>query len=412
MNHQIPNQMKIKSLLFCLFAFAFGFPQSHKAAISKIENNEVHKIAITPEIRSASNDNLDYFRILDKNKKEVPYVVFDNSDRNALYFQKLDILSRKTIDDSLTSIVISVFDLKNVTELSLFISNTKINKTYSISGSNNQQDWFGLVSNQDLFYLNNENGTFVKKTISFPKNNYKFLRLDFNDKKSLPINVLEIGYFKGNKKSIEITDLTDFQYKISEDKKNKKTIITFSSGDFQKVDGISFDVKTKMFFRNASVFVYRTRKVKKRTQNVKDKVSSFSLSSNISNSFQLNDFFEKEFTVEIENLDNQPLEISKIKLSQNTISVVADLKANEKYEVIIDSTLSKPQYDLAIFTTDFVTGLPVATILKLNTMDSESKNDSEKTFWQNPIFLWSAIFLTLLLLAYFVFSMLKDVDKK
>ena len=287
----MPVQMKIKILLFCLFIFGFGFSQSHKATLSKIQKDGFHKITISSEVRSVSQDNLAYFRILDKNKKEVPFANFDNAHHNSLLFQKLDVLSKTRSKDSITSIIVSLNELKNVTELSLVISNTTINKAYSISGSNNQQDWFGLVSNQTLNDLTNANGTSISKSIVLPRNNYKFLRFDFNDKKSLPINVLEIGYYKGGRKDIETTYLKDFKYKISQDQKHKKTIITFNSNNFQRVDGISFDVKTKLFLRNASVFVNSTRKVRKRNENFKLEVSSFNLNSNASNVFQLNDFF-------------------------------------------------------------------------------------------------------------------------
>jgi len=404
--------MKIKSILFCLFTFGFGFSQSHKATISNIQKDGFHKITISPEIRSASQDNLDYFRILDKNKKEVPFSVFDNLNRNALHFKKVTIVNKLTSKDSISSIIISDLDLKNNAELILLISNSNINKEYSVSGSNNQKEWFGLVSNRILSDLNNENGTNVEKQITLPQNNYKFLRLDFNNQKSLPINILEIGYYKGNRKAVETIDLTNFTYKISEDKKHNKTIITFFSDNFQRVDGISFDVKTRLFLRNASVFVNTSRKARKRKENFKQEVSSFNLNSNTSNSFQLNGFFEKEFTIEIDNQDNQPLEISKIKVFQNATSVITDLKLNEKYEVIIDSTLTKPQYDLANFTQNISADLPEATISNFKKIDTESKDTSEKAFWQKPIFLWSAILLTLIILAYFVFSMIKDVEKK
>lgn len=406
----MPFQMKIKTLIYCLFITSFGFSQSHKATLSKIQKDGFHKITISSEVRSVSQDNLAYFRILDKNKKEVPFANFDNAHHNSLLFQKLDVLSKTRSKDSITSIIVSLNELKNVTELSLVISNTTINKAYSISGSNNQQDWFGLVSNQTLNDLTNANGNTITKSIVLPRNNYKFLRFDFNDKKSLPINVLEIGYYKGGRKDIETTYLTDFKYKISQDQKHKKTIITFNSNNFQRVDGISFDVKTKLFLRNASVFVNTTRKVRKRKENFKQEISSFNLNSNTSNTFQINSFFEKEFTIEIDNQDNQPLDISKIKVFQNTVSILADLKANEKYEVIIDATLSQPNYDLANFTQNISAELPEATISNLKKINSESKDTSEKAFWQKPVFLWSAILLTLALLAYFVFSMLKEVD--
>lgn len=414
MNLQILFPMKFKLALLGILMYGFGFSQSHKATLSTIQKDGFHKIVISPEVRSASKDNADYFRILDKNKKEVPYVVFDNEKRSSFVFNKIENVKRVSIIDSVSSYIIPLheYKMKYCSELSLLISNSKLEKKYRISGSYDSKEWFGLVSNQVLRGLNNENETSVEKIISFPQNNYKFLKIDFFDKDSFPINIIDIGFNRGEHKTVFFEYLTDFKYKISEDKKNKKTIIKFTADNFQKVDGISFEVKTKMFLRSASVFVNKTRKVKKRTENYNDEVSNFSLNSNTLNTFQLNGFFEKEFTIEIENLDNQPLEISKIKLFQNTIAVVADLKSNQKYEVVIDSTFATPQYDLANFTEDLSKELPVATISNLKMINSDLDNKSEKSFWQKPIFLWSSILFALAILAYFVFSMLKDVDKK
>jgi len=322
------------------------------------------------------------------------------------------------LKDSMSSYTIDVSDFKSTTELYLFISNTKISKTYSVSGSNNNKEWYGLVSNEVLSDVNNNYSTSVEKTISLPQNNYKFLKIEFNDKNSLPINLLKLGVFKNEKKAIETSDVSDFKYKIIEDRKHKKTIIKFSSDKNQKVEGISFEIKTKYFSRNASLYLNKKRKVKKYFESFKEKFSNFYLNSNTSNTFQLSDafqmnrIFEKEFTIEIDNQDNQPLEITKIKVFQNAFSVITDLKANEKYEVIIDSTLSKPNYDLANFTQNISAELPSATITNLKKVDTKVKNASEKSFWQKPVFLWSTILLSLVILAYFVFSMLKEVDNK
>ena len=95
-------QMKTKILLF-LFVCSFGFAQSHKATIENVKEDDFHKIFISPEVRSASKDNLDYFRILDKSQKEVPFVVFTNSNRNASLYQKLEILNKFSINDSISA---------------------------------------------------------------------------------------------------------------------------------------------------------------------------------------------------------------------------------------------------------------------------------------------------------------------
>lgn len=404
--------MKIKSLLLCLFTSVLAFSQSHKAVISNVKKDGFHRVVITPEVRSAALDNNNYLRILDQNKNEVPYAIFDDSGFKKKYYKKLKIYNQTILKDSITSYEVYIGNLKHSSELSLLIANTTINKRYSISGSNNQKDWYGLVSNQNLSDLNSKSGTSVAKTILFPLSNYQFLKVEFNDKESLPINIIEMGCFMSDFPITQTTNVDRFQYKVFEDKRNKKTIIKFTSNDFQRIDGIAFDVKTKLFLRNAAVFVTKTRKVKKRTEILKQEISSFSLNSNTSNQFQLNGFFEKEFTIEIDNQDNQPLVISNIRLFQNTLAVVADLKSNEKYEVLIDTTLAKPNYDLGNFSENFSSDLPEVSILNLQKINSKIQDASKQSFWQHPVFLWCTIFLTLGLLSYFVFNMLKEVEKK
>ncbi|MCL6460397.1 MAG: hypothetical protein I4O51_00795 [Flavobacterium micromati] len=67
--------------------------------------------------------------------------------------------------------------------------------------------------------------------------------------------------------------------------------------------------------------------------------------------------------------------------------VISDLKANEKYLVIIDSTLSKPQYDLEGFIKESKMDYPQATITDLQKVKTKEKNASEKPFWQSKAFM-------------------------
>lgn len=411
MKLQKMNHMRIRILIFITFIGAFGFAQSHKGTIENIKEDGFHEILIDSKVRSASHDNLDYFRILDKSKNEVPYVVFNNSNRNDLLFEKLEIINKLSIKDSISSFVINNYNYKFNGVLVLEISNSKISKNYSISGSNDQKEWYGLVANQILSDLNSENGTSVEIVIPFPSNNYKFLNIEFKDTKSLPINILKIGYLKGEQRAIETSILKDFQYKITENKKDKKSIITFSADHFQKVDEIAFTISNKLFSRNATLFVNKIRTIKRQTENYQQEISSFVLNSNTSNSFQLNGFFEKEFTIEIENQDNQPLDFSKIELLQNSLYIISDLKSNEKYEVVIDSTLTKPQYDLNNFIKESKIDYPKAIISNFTKITSEKENASEKPFWQSKVFMWICILFGIAIIGYFAIGLLKDMKE-
>ncbi|WP_338410009.1 hypothetical protein [uncultured Flavobacterium sp.] len=402
--------MKIKLQIICVFIFGFTFAQNYKATIENVKQNGYHKIFIAPEVRSASMDNLSYFRIFDSKNNEVSYLVSsDNINTEQAVFKSKQIISKTSRLDSITELVIDneLFNKNN--ELAFKISNTKHNKKYKISGSYNAKDWYGLISNQVFTNLNHISNNFVIKTVTLPNNDYNFLKIVLNDKESLPINISEVGSLKINRKQLQTCQVTNFQYKITENKKDKKTIITFLADDFQKVDQISFVISNKLFSRNASLLLTKTKTIKRQTQIFQEEVSNFVLNSSTLNSFQLNGFFEKKFTIEIENKDNQPLAFSEIELLQKSLYVIADIKTNEKYQVSIDSSLTKPQYDLGNFINESKIDYPKATISNLTTIETEKENTSKKPFWQSNAFMWICILFGIAIIGYFAKGLLKDM---
>lgn len=413
MKLKIQAQMKIKLIVSICFICIFGYSQSHKGAIEKVQEKGFYRILIAPEVRSASDENFDFLRIYDENKREIPFVVDFNKD----YFfsnrySQLRIAEQKQFKDSVSYYIINVVEkMKYCSELSLKIANTGLNKEFNISGSDDGIHWFGLVMNSMLYDLNDFQNTYVRKTVSFPNNSYKYLKIEFNDKNSMPVNLLEVGYFIGEEKIEPTTVLKDFKHKIIVDKINKKTIIKFSAEDFYTIDGIAFNVKNSRFFRASSVFINETKKANKRNENFRKLVASFNLDSNTANSFKWESFQAKDFEIEIDNLDNEPLEIKEIKLLQNQFYLIADLDVIKNYEIVVDSTLSKPQYDLVKFLPNDLTKLGLISISDFEKTSSNKKAKAQQ-IWQTNWFLWTSIILAGLIIAYFAFGLLKDVEKK
>ena len=413
MNLKIVVQMKIKLFISFCFISIFGFGQSLKGAIERVEEKGFHRILIAPEVRSASNENFDFLRIYDDEKKEIPYVVdFDKDYFFSNRYQSLRISDQKQFKDSVSYYIVNVVqNMKYCSELSLKIANTGLTKEYNISGSDDGIHWFGLVMNSMLYDLNDFQNTYVRKTVSFPNNSYKFLKIEFIDKNSMPIKLLEVGYFIGDEKIEPTTVLEVFKHKIIEDKTNKKTIIKFSADNLYTVDGIAFNFKNSRFFRKASVFIKETKSVKKKSEIYRKSVATFNLDSNSANSFKWESFQAKDFEIEIENLDNEPLEIKEIKLLQNQIYLIADLDVSKNYEIVVDSTLSKPQYDLEKFLPNDLSQL---NVIRISNFKKISLNKASKTqkFWQTKWFLWTAIVVAGLIIAYFAFGLLKEIEKK
>lgn len=411
MKLQKPIQMKKCSSIIFFFIVSIGFAQNYKGAIQNIEQNGLHKIVLTPEIRAAANENLDYFRILDKDKKEVPYVVIYNSEEETSKYISFAVISKDVIKDSVTSIVVENKTGLKIDQLFLSITNTAISKQYSVSGSNDNKEWFGLIDNQILSGLSTSKETTVVKVISFPLNNYKYLRINLKDKNSLPINIVSIGKYDNQFLQQEPLEIKDFKHQITQDLKRKVTQITLSANSNNKIDAIAFSINTDYYVRNAKILVKRERKIKKRIEETEEVISNFQLNSKNSSIISLHNLQEKEFIIEIENQDNQPLDIQNIQLLQKPLFIVSELATKENYMLEIDSAYAKPSYDLANFVQSFSEGMPQATITNFQKIEKKTIKSVEKTFWQSAFFMWICIVLGGAVIAYFAYGLLKDMKE-
>jgi len=402
---------KLISLIPILIA-GFSLAQSYQGKINKVSENGLHKIWLTPEVRSASQNNIDYLRIFDAKNNEVAYVIYEEKSNNSS-FKNFTIISKTAVPNVATSVIVSNENALNLDQLNLKIANTSVDKKYNISGSNDQKEWFGLVSNQLISDLNEAGKTSVERNFSFPLNNYKFLKFDFTDKNSLPINVLEASLEESHSVNQSKTELQNFAQKIETDKKLKQTKITITFPNPQVIDGIGFEISSPSYYqRDTRILINKTRVYKKSTENYVENISTFQLNSKSKNRFDVQSFFAKELTIEIDNLDNPALEITKINLFQSPVSILTDLKSNENYTLKIDSTWSAPQYDLANSGIDFNQNYPVATISNLEKIEQSKSKEEAKTFWQTPLFMWICIVLAVAIIGYFAVGLIKDMNKE
>lgn len=412
MNLKIKKMKKIFSLLILLFISQIAFSQQFSGKINAVSQSGLHQIQLSPEVRSAAKNNIDFVRILDSKKNEVPYVFFNGKTNNS-QLENFVIISKKAVHNVATSVIVSNENGIKLNHLNLKIANTEVDKKYSISGSNDNKEWFGLVNNQMLTNLNEAGKTSVERTFSFPLNNYKYLKFDFVDKNSLPIHVLEVNLKKNSTVENSKIELQNFNQKISTDKTNKKTTIGISFKTPQIINGIQFEVVAPNYYlREARIIVQQTGNNKKRAETYPETKSFFSLNSKTENKFEISELFTKDFIIEIDNQDNPELQIKKIQLFQNPVNILADLKAGENYTLKIDPKLEAPNYDLAQSGINFNQNYPAATISSLENMDNSEKELSEKTFWQNPLFMWVCIVLAVVIIGYFSIAMIKDMNKE
>jgi hypothetical protein len=408
------KQMRIYNLIIALFCVNALFAQNTTAKIEKVKIDGLHKIVLPTNVRSASNDDLSDFRILDSKGNEVPYFYKNLSDAvTTSDYIEYKIISETRIPKKQTTIIFENPE-KSISSLLLSIANYDGEKTYNLSGSNDQKQWYGLSNNNILSDLNAPEDLNIIKTISFPLNNYKFLKIELDDKKSLPISIQRIGNDNSQTKFADLLAVDYANKEILELKAEKKTKIHILFDNEQFLNQIRFKiVEPKLYKRLARIYKLESRKVKHKFKTFENEISNFELSSDSQNTFNLSNIHEKDFYIEIENQDNQPLKISEINFFQIPVSVISDLKANENYTISTGKPdLMAPVYDIENFKNSISNNLPIATISEIKSVEKATENATQKSFWQQPWFMWVCLSLTAVAVLYFASSLVKDLNKK
>ena len=399
-----------------LFIVNLSFAQNNiaTAKIKFDKKDGLHKLVLPTELRSLSNDDLSDFRIFDSKKNEVPYYFEAKSNQSVNnQFVTYKIIS-KTLVPNKNTVLIFENPKSTINEVILEIANSNITKSYSISGSMDNEKWFGLVNNAILSPVYPEESPSRFSTVSIPTCFYKYLKIDFNDKKTLPINILNVGYFNNKTSKNTLLNVAYKTKSVTELKSEKKTKIQINFDNPQIINQVSFTISNpKLYKRNVIVYKKATRKIKHKFENHQEQLASFELNSETNNTFDISQVFEKELFIEIENQDNQPLTISDVQFFQIPICVIADLNATENYTIITGNTdLNRPQYDLENFKNNISKNLPEAQITETKQIKNNTEITPTKTFWQQSWFMWLCISIGGIAIAYFATSLAKDMNNK
>jgi hypothetical protein len=409
------QQMKITKIIILLLlvnqVFAQQFGTSAKIVNTKTDG--IHSILLTPEIRSFSKADLSDLRIFDAKNKEVPYFLRkESASYSATNFEEWSIVSKQITANSST-IIIENKGAKIFDEIVLNIANSKLKKSCNISGSDDQKQWFGLLDKYQLLDLENKDSTNVFTKIELPSSTYHFIKIEIDNKKTAPINVLKLGNFSQTLSNSKKQIATPDGIKTTIDVKTKKTRIIVSFNQAQIIENIAFDIKNPAFYkRNARILVNKTAiKWHKSKKNYTETMLEFELNSTKKNTFDIPTLFEKEFIIEIDNEDNPALEIANMKFSQLATYLITDLKASESYTLKTGNlALLAPNYDISYFKNDISKQLPEATIVEIKTMNNTIEiPKNELPFWQKSWFLWCCIGIAGAAIAYFSSSLLKDM---
>lgn len=400
---------RISKLLFVFFSAA-AFGQSVSGKLEPVTADGLHRILIDADLRYRSQPDLADFRILDESGKEIPYAFSHGKGIASPFFHAFKQISRASKPGKYSAFIYETAG-KATNCVTLRLAGSAIEKYFSISGSDDLDEWYGLAQDIRLYSSNAENVS----EYALPKNNYRYLKIVFDDKKTLPVNLLGAGYMETTGRAFDpAVRLNPKSVTITEIKNSKKTCIEIRFDRKVWVDSLSFDIPTKGFYdRDVRIYSERVDKTHPGKRRERKPLRDFNLSSMRSKKVEAQ-FYEKVVFIEIDNLDSPPLDIRSVDLLQSPARVIAFLEKGKQYRVVSgDPTRTKPEYDLSRFD---VTKLQPMPEIRMTDITHGSRADAVSSaptaFWQAKWFMWSCIGIGVLVVSFFAVGMVRDMKKE
>jgi hypothetical protein len=403
--------MKVNKFFFLLLFAGVAQAQMTTAKLGPVAKDTLYRIFLPSEFISYS-DNSNSFRIFDHQGNEVPYKA---ADPNIVYdgfqskFHTYHIVSKTVVAGKSTSVIVEN-PAGEITDLTLQIANAEVTKKFSISGSDDLQHWYGLVNNRELSEITNDASTDNFKIIFFPRNKYRYIRFDIDDKKTLPLNILSAGNIEILHTQHRTEILKPAKLTTQQLKPQKLTLIHVRFNRLQVINRFRFHITAPNYYKR-SVRIYKNvhYKFRKKVKTRQELIDTFYIDSANKN-FLYNAFAEQDFFMEIDNRDNPPLAISNIEFVHELSSVIADLKANEDYTIKAGNPNWKtPDYDAPFPAPKTFENYPEAKITQIKHADATATITKETAIWQKSWFMWLCISIGAAAIIYFAFSLVKDM---
>jgi len=400
------NRLTLFILLLCVAILPASAQKNfkYKAALQKIDSTGFYRIGLQPELVAKAKPDLSDIRIADAKGNFVPYIqagsLPQKSQKSFVVFPEI---SNTPKTDTST-----VFIIENKTGLVLDrlwvrLQNTAVKRKVNLLGSDDSNQWFAIQEDIPLQEaIQNSEGTYLQ-SLSFPASNYRYLKIQVNDKNKNPVKFLEAGIYTEYASTAQsYTPVAPLN--IIRADSNKTTFIDIKLNNNYQINKLHLNISAPRYYKRA-VAVYQF------VNNGKELLSEAELSSDKTPDLLIA-AKAKHLLLEISNGDNQPLSIGEIKAFQSDEYLVSYLEAKQSYRFVVgDSLAQAPEYDLKFFADSIGGNTPVIkheAVVK-NTGYAVAAKPAGKDY---TVLIWVAIIVSLGLLLLLTLKMTREVKKK
>ena len=410
-----------------LFSFAVIFATVHsfagfryKTALPEMDRDDFYAIDLPYSVLGKSQADFADIRILDnETQQEIAFAIKENFAKNVKSeFIPFPISVEK--QGKSTNVIIET-DSVNTSYFRLKIKNADVNKTATLQGSNDRQNWYGV---KDKFLLTNNYDRNKPETIidiDFPMSDYQYYKLTLNDSLSAPLNILAVGLdfltMTSLSREIQFLQLPIAGQTITTKDKNTEIGLVFD--DKFLVSKLELYISNPPYFsRQVQVFLPAQQKIMRNRKRKTEYVYARDFFTTIISSQENERVFTIDYNhrtdtllLSINNGDDQALTIDSIKAFTKSVYLVAFLQKGKSYSLVYgDSLAVLPCYDLT-----FADNLPekMIHIMPLKTVEktgnpAEKQSSSAFLNFMKTYGLWAIILLMIGQILYMVWRIMKQ----
>jgi hypothetical protein len=392
--------MLLLVLLFCLQSHAQNF--AWKSTLDNVPQSGFYNIPLSLDWLTHVKTDLSDIRIRDEKNKTVPFVVKSYAAAKNSSFINFPIL--KNITDSIsTTLELEAREQQGTDHLCLVIGNHAVERSASLSGSDDKRQWFIIDENLALTNRTGSTEDRFIQCLSFPFIRYRYLKLTINNKRADPLPLLKAGIFRDT--TIEKTPLlyvepgTVFQQKDSSD---GRSYISVRNPQPYPVDRISMQLSGPRFYKR-SLSVYKIE-----TEKPKELIASTEAHSGENVVIWLTGGKAQHFLIVIENGDNPPLQANAFNTQCRKQDLIAYLEKGEKYTLVGgNDSVGSPNYDLSFFRDSIPSQLATLEYGKVIANDAQIMTaPTNKNWW-----IWPAVILMVIVLTLLTYRLMADMKK-
>lgn len=409
-----------KKLINFLFFFSVSLPtfaqkDGYKfyTNLDSIKKSGFYNIVLSPAINAKLKTDYSDVRIINNANKWVPHVFHspvNEISRNAIQFNLK--FSLQESNKTKTTIIINA--TKPINNIELLIKNTSVQKFCTLSGSNDNNNWFIISDSILINPIPSEKSTVSNLKINFVESNYTNFKLVIYNRNKDPYNVLAIlqnattiGFFSNFIDSSWRNPVTTLVQKdsgkFSYIKINQQKTFHFNEINI-KAEGI------KYYNRNVDLYISDN---KTNSFTIPGRfIQSFSIANNSKLELKLPTQNAPTFYLTIHNEDNPALQINEVNTILSYRYITAYLEKDNDYKLIMgNEQATLPNYDI---TKDYPNVKDSVTLVNTGKIFAYKNIEDIKTdsFTNSKWIIWAAIIFTLLILLFLTKSMITEVNKE